>query len=450
MSVLDKKRKAIARRSRKVSAANSGLKKKVSDLYKKTQAAKKGTDEDLKKRREAFKRRILAKREEKEALDKNKGPKDPKDLKDPKDTKDSKTVKKGEERRKARIEAFRKRREEKKAEEKKKGVVAKSDAVLARIRAKVKAHIKTKGADVDENGTPIVGDGPKVQEELAPPVKKGGPETEAKPEPVVPDEEKKPADSSPPAKTEEEEMASVIVQVNDKLEEIYKREEVDKILKGELEDIKESLTSVSAKFKGITASGKERGLTKDELTAIVGFLAKVEAAYEKRMVGFETTAKVKDIDSFGAVISKVRVAVDVSNERAHEVLKAYNEKKVTARELKDSVREVKAAVEKWGVVESVVNLFKKEASVSSSEAQNTLKVVAFVQEMVEQEKIPAREITAQVKEYLNLSPVEFRTVAATMKRVKGSAVSPDTEYPERMHSTQAGGDPLSLEDCFND
>jgi len=99
-------------------------------------------------------------------------------------------------------------------------------------------------------------------------------------------------------------------------------------------------------------------------------------------------------------------------------------------------------------VETMVNFFKKEASISASETANVLKVVAFVQDMVANEKLPIANATAQVKEYLTLSPVEFKSVAATMNRMNASVKGAD-KTPESMNPVQSSVGNFGLDDCFD-
>lgn len=353
--------------------------------------------------------------------------------------KDAKTAPITEEERKKRLEAYKQRLasrkakdEEKKAEEEKKKEAEKKKAeagrkpadrlsatraALAALRAK-----KIKANEVDENGIPAVGDAPKdPNAELAAvpkPGEKGNPPAE------------EPAKA--PEKTDAEESATVLVQVNEKLDEINKRAEVDKVVKTELEQIKETLTGVAASLKGIKAV-KADVLTKKESVVITDFLSKIDAAFKKDVVGFEATASLKDREAFDKLVSASRVSIDIASEKAHNTIIAYSEKKATGTDVKNAVKEVKAAFEKFQTIKSVTAVFKKEASVASNETNHIKRVVAYVQEMVVAGKVEANQIAGLVNEYLGLSPIEFKSVVATVSKVAGKGI-----YPENIHVEQSG------------
>lgn len=353
--------------------------------------------------------------------------------------KEAKTAPITEEERKKRLEAYKQRLasrkaedEEKKAEEEKKKEAEKKKAeagrkpadrlsatraALAALRAK-----KIKANEVDENGIPAVGDAPKdPNAELAAvpkPGEKGNPPAE------------EPAKA--PEKTDAEESATVLVQVNEKLDEINKRAEVDKVVKTELEQIKETLTGVAASLKGVKA-GKADVLTKQESAVIVDFLSKIDAAFKKDVVGFEATASLKDREAFDKLVSASRVSIDIASEKAHNTIIAYSEKKATGTDVKNAVKEVKAAFEKFQTIKSVTAVFKKEASVASNETNHIKRVVAYVQEMVVAGKVEANQIASLVNEYLGLSPIEFKSVVATVSKVAGKGI-----YPENIHVEQSG------------
>lgn len=359
--------------------------------------------------------------------------------------KDAKTAPITEEERKKRLEAYKQRLasrkaedEEKKAEEEKKKEAEKKKAeasrkpadrlsatraALAALRAK-----KIKANEVDENGIPAVGDAPKdPNAELAAvpkPGEKGNPPADA----PAPAEESAKA----PEKTDAEESATVLVQVNEKLDEINKRAEVDKVVKTELEQIKETLTGVAASLKGVKA-GKADVLTKQESAVIVDFLSKIDAAFKKDVVGFEATASLKDREAFDKLVSASRVSIDIASEKAHNAIIAYSEKKATGTDVKNAVKEVKAAFEKFQTIKSVTAVFKKEASVASNETNHIKRVVAYVQEMVVAGKVEANQIAGLVNEYLGLSPIEFKSVVATVSKVAGKGI-----YPENIHVEQSG------------
>jgi hypothetical protein len=368
----------------------------------------------------------------------DKGPKDKKpEDKDPKD-------KKPED----------KKPEDKKTEDKKpdntppwkKKADAKKKASLASVRARIKS-LKVKAAEVDENGTPVVGGAPEEDIEVVPPSK----EDVAPPEPVVEvPEDTPPVDGGGSGGSISEDTASVLVKVNEKLDDINQREAVDKAVKTELEDIQQTLTTAAVKLKAsakIPVQASAKPLTQKEITTIVDFLGKVDAAYEKNMVGFEARASVSSKQEFDPIISRYRIAVDTANEKAHVTLEAYHNKKADSVAVKAAVREVKSAVDQWGAVTSMVDFFKKEASVTSASIDNTLKVVAFVQKMVEAEKLPVSAMSAQVREYLTLSPTEFKSVTATMNRMQGTPGTVEGT-PKSMHPVQSGADAFSLEDAF--
>jgi hypothetical protein len=322
---------------------------------------------------------------------------------------------------------------------------------------KAEAAKKVKAVEVDENGTPIVGGAPNPADPALNPAPKVDPNATPAPvdgaAPATPPAVEVPEAGKTELPTDTEEVASALVQVNEKLSEIGKRAEVDKVVKTELEAIKETLTSTTAAVRKLTAKkvvAKADKLTKEEQIKVVAFLAKVDEVYQKQMTGFETKASVKDDAGFAGIISNLRIGVDVANEKAHSTLDSYIKNTASAKDVRDAVRLVKAAVEKWGVAEQMTDFFKKEARVSSGSTDHVRTVVAHVQEMVTAGAIDAADIGSQVDEYLELSPKEFKAVASTMNRVQTRGT--DGETPRQVIATQTGvrGGQETLEDCFED
>lgn len=449
-----KKRKEVARKKAVIAAGDGTEKKRLEEIRKAIRAENVSTSElvelaslvdfieegDVELLEAAGVPEFDAEGANKDPKDKKPEDKGPKDKK-PEDKKPE--DKKPEDKKPEDKDPKDKKPKDKKPEDKKPEKDGKKS--LASIRARIKA-MNVKATETDENGTPVVGGAPEEGTEVIPPSR----EDVDPPAPVVEvPEDTPPANGSGGSISED--TASVLVQVNDKLDDIGQREAVDKAVKVELEEIQQTLTSTAAKLKASVkkpVQASVKALTQKEVTTIIDFLGKVEAAYEGGMVGFETRAAVNSKQEFDPIISKYRVAVDVANEKAHMVLEAYHNKKVDSVAVKAAVREVKAAVETWGGVTAMVSFFKKEASVTSASVSNTLKVVAFVQKMVEAEKIPVSSMAAQVKEYLTLSPTEFKSVSATMNRMQGTPGAIDAT-PKSMHPVQASGDAFSLEDAFN-
>lgn len=322
---------------------------------------------------------------------------------------------------------------------------------------KAEAAKKVKAVEVDENGTPIVGGAPNPADPALNPAPKVDPAATPAPAdgaaPATPPAVEVPEARKTELPTDTEEVASALVQVNEKLAEIGKRAEVDKVVKTELEAIKETLTSTTAAVRKLTAKkvvAKADKLTKEEQIKIVAFLAKVDEVYQKQMTGFEAKAHVKNDAGFAGIISGLRIGVDVANEKAHTALDGYIKNTTSAKDVRDAVRMVKAAVEKWGVAEQMTDFFKKEASVSSGSIDHVRKVVAHVQEMVTAGAIDSGDISSQVDEYLDLSPKEFKAVASTMSRVQTRGTEGET--PRQVIAAQSGvrGGQDTLESCFDD
>ena len=342
-----------------------------------------------------------------------------------------------DEQRKKNLEAYKQRVAARKAEEEKKKVQAgkpkpKKPVAGADRFEKARqalAAMRAKATEVDENGTPAVGDAPKNVDPNAVKVPKPGEDgaPAPAPEPVA-----APAPEPVPASTEAEGNATILVQVNEKLDEIEKRAEVDKVVKTELEQIKETLTGVAASLKAVKSS-KPDVLSKHESVVIADFLSKIDAAFKKDVIGFEATACLKDREAFDKLVSASRIAIDIASEKAHSVLASYIQKNATATDVKNAVREVKAAYKEFQAIKSVTAIFKKEASISSSDSSHIKRIVGHVQDLVVAGKIEASQISSLVSEYMTLSPIEFRSVVSTMSRIAGNGVG----YPEKIHSIQS-------------
>lgn len=306
------------------------------------------------------------------------------------------------------------------------------------------------GAMVDENGTPVVGEAP-AEPEAAP---------EAAPAPA-----EEPAPEAAPAAPEvdievegdvmpgAEDHAKALVTVNDKIAEIEKREEVDKILKTELETVRNELTGVAASLKKMKVSAKKEEKTpverlgKEELKAIAAFLGKADDCYKNQMTGFESKASFVDKKGLTHVVAGIRSKTDAALEKSHDKIIAYKEEKATADDVRDSVREVKAALQEWQVFKKTSELFRSEAKYANASKEQLKKVLAATNELVEGGQIPQSEFAAQALSYLDLNEKEFKTVHASLKR---RASIGGGETPTKVPSVQnfASGD--SLENIFED
>jgi len=317
---------------------------------------------------------------------------------------------------------------------------SKDFTVLKRVNAQ---------GEVDENGTPIVGGAPDLDEDLRAPAPTTGdiPAPEAVPSMGAVEELTEPMSDAAP-----EDAAKAIVTVNDKLSEIEKREDVDKILKQELKQVKEALTGVSAiirKIKPALRAAASRGkkpttIGREELKTIVDFLGSADKLYTSEMTGFETKASVSDVSGFSTVVAGLRSSTDMSLERAHDVLASYQKKEASVSDVRGIIKEVKASVEKWQLFKKTAGIFQGEAKYAGASKSHLKNILASVQEMVSNEEIGSDSIASQAIEFLNLNEKEFKTVNAALRR-QGSSTMPNS-----VPSVQSISNSDNLESIFDE
>jgi len=308
------------------------------------------------------------------------------------------------------------------------------------------------GGMVDENGTPVVGEGPAEPEAPTKAAPVPGEEPAPEAAPAAPDAEMG-METDTEVMPGAEDHARALVTVNDKIAEIEKRDEVDKILKTELESVRNELTGVAAALRKMKVSAKKQEkvtaskLGKEELKAIAAFLGKADDCYKNQMTGFESKASFADKKGLTHVVAGIRSKTDAALEKSHDTIVAYKKEKATADDVRNSVREVKAALQEWQVFKQTSELFRSEARYANASKEQLKKVIAATNELVEEGQIPQSEFAAQAFSYLELNEKEFKTVHASLKR---RANMSGGETPKRVPSVQnfASGD--SLENIFED
>lgn len=323
------------------------------------------------------------------------------------------------------------------------GGFSKKSNLRPKIVTRKGINVKAQG-ETDEFGTPVVGEAPEEDENEAPKPEATHPET--KPE----SPEEKPATENPAAETigvSPEDIAKAIVTVNDKINEIEKQSEIDKAVKTELESIKQELTGVTAKLKNMKIKAEKvapKKFAKSDIVAIAKFLETADNVYTKEMTGFENKASLNDKTGFNTITAGLRMEMDSALEKSKDVIVAYRDNKSDVDTVKESVRAVKSALDKWNVFKKTVAVFGTEAKYANYHREHIKKVISAVQEMVENEIISPAEFTSQAMEYMELNEKEFRNVLATINR----AASANGVSPVSIPAVQTMSRTSELEDIF--
>ena len=319
---------------------------------------------------------------------------------------------------------------------------------VRRLRAEAEQRAKTrasgKGAtaapETDENGTAVVGNAPEGDGAAAP-AKPGAPTQPATgAKPATDQRPAEPAQPQPAAQGDKEDAATVLVRVNEKIQEIENRAKVDDAVKKELVDIRNTLTGVTASVK---KAARADTLSDEQLRTVVAFLEKADRAYETTMKGFEAKAGMGA--AIGTEASRIRTTVDAELQKAHETLLAYKEGKASVRGVEAAVMRLRSGIEQWNVLQRSVTAFRSESKTVQGSRGHLRDVVAVVAGLFDNGQISSGdELGQRMMEYFDMAPETFKGVRAFLSK--------EGKMPQSVPAVQsmaAGSDVRDLETIFS-
>lgn len=332
-------------------------------------------------------------------------------------------------------------------------VETKADKVR-RLRAeaerRAKGRTSEKGAkaapETDENGTPVVGGAPEGDGGAAggkPAAAPGAPAAAPAKPAVSPDNGKgaEPPAPEPVAQGEKEDAATVLVRVNEKIQEIEERTKVDDAVKKELVDIRNTLTGVTASIRKRARADR---LTDEQLHAVVAFLEKADRVYETAMKGFEAKAGMGA--AMASEAARIRTAVDAGLQKAHEDLLAYKEGKAGIRVVEASVGRLRSGIEQWNTLQRAVTAFRSESKTVQGSRGHLREVIAVMAGLLDNGQISSGdELSQKTLEYFDMAPDTFKGVRAFLSKE-------GTIHPQSVPAVQSmgsGSDIKDLESIFS-